>query len=369
VELLSAGERDSVGSVWERLEAEGADPGPFASWEWTRTRLEHFGTTVPHCFALVLSGREPLGAALLTFDRRRRGPFAFRRVHLGTAGEPPAETVFVERNRLLTRPEDAVQVGTAIIRLLEGLQRIDEIAVDGFTTEQATALIGAGAGWLLEPERCYVVDLAAAPEDDVAALFSPGVRKELRRAERSLGPMTVDWAHDESSGHEILDELISLHQARWTARGFGGAFASQRVQRFHHALVTQWAPRGRLAPMRVASRRGLVGARYAFVEGDRLLGYQSGWLPSSERHVSPGLVLQHAVLQEAHRRGFTCWDYLAGTSEQKRRLSTGEYELVWATRRRPRLKWIAFDAARAVRSLRSGDLRPGDTSRVRQGGV
>jgi hypothetical protein len=63
--------------------------------------------------------------------------------------------------------------------------------------------------------------------------------------------------------------------------------------------------------------------------------------------------IQHAVLQEAHQRGFTCRDYLAGTSEQKRRLSTGEYELMWATRRRPRLKWIAFDAARAARSLGS----------------
>ena len=351
VELLPASERDSVGSVWERLEAEGADPGPFASWQWTRTWLEHFGTTVSHCFALVFSGREPLGVALLTFDRRRRGPFTFRRVHLGTAGEPPGETVFVERNRFVARPEDGAQVGAAITRLLEDLPSIDEIAVDGFVMDQATALVGAGAGWLLEPERCHVVDLAAAPGDDVAALFSSGVRKELRRAERSLGPMVVEWAHDGDSGHEMLDDLMSLHQARWTAKGLRGAFASRRVQRFHHALVTQWVPRGRLALMRVVSGQGLVGARYAFIEGDRLLGYQSGWMPVSDRDVSAGLVLQHAVLQEAHRRGFTCWDYLAGTSEQKRRLSTGEYELMWATRRRPRLRWIAFDAARAVRSL------------------
>ena len=271
--MLPSGERDSVGSVWERLEAAGADPGPFATWQWTRTWLEHFGTTVSHCFAMVLSGREPLGVALLTFDRRRRGPFTFGRVHLGTAGEPPGETVFVERNRFVARPEDEAQVGAAIMGLLESLPRIDEIAVDGFVMEQATALIGAGAGWLLEPERCHVVDLAAAPGDDVAALFSPGVRKELRRAERSLGPMTVEWAHDGDSGREMLDDLISLHQARWTAQGLGGAFASPRVQRFHHALVTQWVPRGRLALMRVSSRQGLVGVRYAFVEGDRLLGY------------------------------------------------------------------------------------------------
>jgi len=142
VEVLPATERDSVGVVWERLEAEGADPGPLASWQWTRTWLEHFGSTVSHCFAVVRSGRRPLGAALLTFDRRRRGPFTFRRVHLGTAGEPPEETVFTERNRLLARPEDAAQVGAAIIGLLESLPGIDEIVVDGFVVEQLPALIG-----------------------------------------------------------------------------------------------------------------------------------------------------------------------------------------------------------------------------------
>src|SRR3712207_8480585 len=69
---------------------------------------------------MVLSGREPLGVALLTVDRHRRGPFTFRRVHLGTAGEPPGETVFVERNRFLARPEDEAQVGAAIVRSCRG---------------------------------------------------------------------------------------------------------------------------------------------------------------------------------------------------------------------------------------------------------
>ncbi len=350
VEVLPASGRDIAGSVWKRLESDGADPGVFASWHWTRTWLEHWGAAVPHCFVVVGTEEEPMGAALLTFDRHHRGPFVFRRVHIGTAGEPPHETVFVERNRLLARPGHVEQVGTAIIRFLKTLPRIDEIALDGFTMEDATALIGAGVGWQLGPERCHVVDLAAAPGGDVAALFSPGVRKELRRAERSLGPRTVQWAHDEDSGHEILDELISLHQARWAAKGHGGAFASQRVQRFHHALVSQWVSCGRLALMRVTSQQGLVGVRYAFVEADRLLGYQSGWAPHRERHVSAGLVLQHAVLQDAHQRGFACWDYLAGTSELKRRLSTGDYGLMWGSCRRPRLRWTAFDMARAVRS-------------------
>jgi hypothetical protein len=351
VELLPGSERDAVALVWERLEAEGADPGPFASWLWTRTWLEHFGTTVSHCFATVLTDGEPVGLALLTFDRHRRGPFTFRRVHLGTAGEPPRESVFVERNRFLATPGNQTQVGAALIRFLEGLSTIDEIAVDGFLRDQAMALIGTDAGWLIEPERCHVVDLSAAPGGDVAALWSPGVRKELRRAERVLGRITVEWADDEARGHEMLDDLVALHQARWTLRGHGGAFPSKRVEQFHHALITQWVPRGRMALMKVVSEQGLVGARYAFVDGDRLLGYQSGWVPSEDRRLSVGLVLQHAVLQEAQRRGFTCWDYLAGSSEQKRRLSTGEYELLWATRRRPGFKWVAFDAARAVRSL------------------
>lgn len=351
VDVVPPVERDSVGSLWEGLEADGADPGLFASWQWTRTWLEHFGASVPHCFAVVRSGREPLGAALLTFDSYRRGPFTFRRVHFGTAGEPSDDTVFVERNRLLARPADVTQVAAALIQFVGTLRRVDEVTMDGFMVTDAAALIAADSEWLLEPEFCSVVDLTAASGNDVGALFSAGVRKELRRAERSLGPLTVEWAKDESTGHELLDQLISVHQARWTAKGQRGAFASQRMQRFHHALVSQWVPSGRLALMRVTSRHGLLGVRYAFAEGDRLLGYQSAWAVPLDRHISPGLVLQYAVLQEAQQRGYTCFDYLAGTSELKRRLSTGGYELMWGSRRRPRLRWTAFAATQSARSV------------------
>jgi CelD/BcsL family acetyltransferase involved in cellulose biosynthesis len=144
---------------------------------------------------------------------------------------------------------------------------------------------------------------------------------------------------------------MTLHQARWETVGQPGAFANERVRRFHAALVDQWVPAGRLALARVTSPQGLVGLRYAYVDGDRVLGYQTGWAPSADPRVSPGVVLQHAVLEEARRRGYRWWDYLSGTSELKQRLSTGSYPLVWAAHLRPDARGLAVRAVRTGRSL------------------
>jgi hypothetical protein len=59
----------------------------------------------------------------------------------------------------------------------------------------------------------------------VATLFSRGVRKELRTAQRLLGLISVDWAEDKRTARAYLDELMTLYQARWETVGQPGAFA------------------------------------------------------------------------------------------------------------------------------------------------
>lgn len=356
--VVPAGDREAVGEVWEHLESNGADTGLFASWAWTRTWLESFGPVVPHHFVVIGAADEPIGVALMTVDRHRRGPFSFRRAHVGTAGEPAGETVFVERNRLVSAPDRLRDVAGALVEHIRTLPGVDETALDGFLETDASALLGAGTGWSTGPEHARVVDLTLAGGEDVMQLFSRGVRKELRRGQRFLGPLSVFWAEDERTAQAYLDELIALHQSRWQERGLPGAFAAERVRRFHAALVSQWVPSGRLALIRVTSPQGLVGVRYAYVDRDRVLGYQTGWAPSTDPRVSPGLVLQHAVLEEARRRGYRCWDYLAGTTQLKQRLSTGGYQLVWASHLRPGARRAALHAARTGRSLLQAASRP-----------
>jgi hypothetical protein len=186
VTVVPADDREAVGEVWEHLESNGAVRSLFVSWTWTRTWLESFGSVVPHHFVVVGPPDDPVGAAPVTLDRHRRGPFRFRRAHLGTAGEPPGETVFVERNCVVALPDRSPEVADALAGHLRTLPGIHEVALDGFLAPEATRLIGSAAGWSSEPEPAHVVDLALAGDEDVATLFSRG-------SARSCGARNGSW--------------------------------------------------------------------------------------------------------------------------------------------------------------------------------
>jgi CelD/BcsL family acetyltransferase involved in cellulose biosynthesis len=346
---------EAVVPIWRELE--GAVPHrPLATgWDWTATWVEHFGDVVPHEFLVVEDASGPAGIALVTADVLRRGALRVRRLHLGTAGEPPGESVYVERNAVLARPGRADVVAAAILRTLERERRWDALLLDGFVPEHAASFRGVpGPRWLDDAQVAMVADLATTPEHGPAAPFGTGVRREWRRAVRLAGPFEVEWAEDPTRALEILDELIGLHQRRWEAVGQPGAFAAERVCAFHRSLVPRLLARDAVAVTRVTGAQGLLGCRYDLVDGDRLLSYQAGWQPGSDPRVSVGVALDLACMGAAAERGLRCWDHLPEPQRHKRRLSTGSYELHWLTRRRGRVRWVLLDAGRRARRALRG---------------
>ena len=67
-----------------------------------------------------------------------------------------------------------------------------------------------------------------------------------------------------------------------------------------------------------------------------------------------GLVVDYLCLAECQRRGFDQFDFMAGTSDYKRHLSTHEAELAWVTWRRPRLKFALLDNLRWIKRTLAG---------------
>ncbi len=351
VEILDHGGRSAAGAIWRELEPR-AGCGPTYGWDWTEAWLEHFGDVVPHLFAVGRDGAGPVGVALVTFDAWRRGPLRLRRAHLGTAGEPAGESVYVERNGLLALPDRVGDFADALTRALGRARRWDGLVLDGFLADHADAFAGQlGGRWEISPQTALIADLSSIADGGPAAPFSAGVRREWRRAERRLGPFDVEWAEEPARAVEILDELIVLHQERWEAAGRPGAFESTRVRAFHRDVVRRLAADGGVALTRVSAPHGLLGCRYDLVDGERLISYQCGWLPGPDEGVSVGVVLDLACMDAAQRRGLRIWDHLAGPQRHKRRLSTGSYDLQWCTGRRGWARWHAFDTARALRRL------------------
>ena len=352
--LLAANELETARRLWQSLEARVGEGAITSSWDWTETWLQHYGDLVPHAFAVGDRGGTPCGIVLLTYPiRRKYRALPIRSVHLGTAGEPVEDSVYVEYNRLLVAPEARDAFATALVSMILRSRRWDELVLDGFAPEDAEPLLRAAP--MLQPERavCPVFDLDTARKSgrDILELLGASTRKKLRRHIRTLEPLTGEWAETPEQARQILEDLILLHQERWEGAGQCSAFASRRFRQFHRALVPRLATRGAVLLFRMRAGSQTIGCVYGFIERGRVLGYQVGRVILDDSHLSPGLVTEALFLREALRRGLVEYNHLAGDSMAKRQLANSERELIWARARRPRPHLILLDGLRKARRL------------------
>ena len=336
---------------WYRLE-QTVEGCPLAcSAEWTRIWLRHYGDLVPHRFAIGRHLGETCGIVLLTRGvGQKDGPFAIKTVHLGTAGEPEADNVCVEYNGICVQNDCRSEFVEELHGVLDRLDDWDEIRLDGFSAGEAVAFLSLDNAVRLREANCLYHDLRAARGANVRAIAQLGysTRKTIRRNLRAYGALRTEWAEGVQQAESILADLVRLHQARWTAVGKPGCYASRRFLSFHRELVRQFVPSGRVALFRVWNGNDVVGCNQLLIDRNRVLSYQGGAAPYGGR-LSPGLVVDYLCIEECRRRGYDAYDFLKGESHHKRRLSTDCTTLVWARRRRSRLKLVVVDTLRKLK--------------------
>lgn len=270
VSLVSARERADAAALWSELESRQRRVPVAVSWEWTECWLRHYGDVVAHAFVVVRRGPEAVGVALLT--RSESGPrvFPLRRLHLGTAGEPESDTVFVEYNDVLCAPEDRREVAAAVARRLAVLPHWDEFVLDGFVPETADAL---GQTLSLDERKEPSWTIRLRPGTPVVDTLGRSTRRLIRQAAAALAPGRCEVAGSAEHALDILDELAALHQQRWTAAGQPGAFASTRRQGFVRDVLAALVPTRRALAFRLCGPDGTLGCAVGWVEDGRFLYY------------------------------------------------------------------------------------------------
>lgn len=353
IDLHPASEAAAVAAIWQELEARiGA--GLTNSWDWTETWLDHFGDVVPHCFAVATSPGGVCGVALLTHGvGRTRGPIPIRTLHLGTAGEPPSDTIWIEYNRLLVAPNDRSSFAAGILRTVRTTSLSwDSLNLDGFPPEEIDAFLHLDPDFVVARRACHVMDLRTMRDGGAYAGLKretvAKIRKNRRRFEERFGPITTTWAETVDDGLTILREMIPLHQERWQRSGEPGSFASPRFTAFHEALVRQLLPKNQIVLFRVAAGEQMIGTFYGFVEAGVLYHYQWGLERFEPNSLSPGFVVGALCMEAATARGLDELNWLAGDSRYKRDLANAQRELVWAELHRGS-RMLAIDTMRRAR--------------------
>lgn len=315
---------DALRPAWESL-FEAGDGSVFQSYEWQRTWWKYFGEGNPDAsLSIILIEHEKKPVCIAPFFVQTLcGPrfLSLRRlVFIGhdtsdyldllcLPGEIPAAADTLG-SRLLSLP---------ILFDLVLLENIPERSPTSETLRQSFERTGIRC--MRYVNECCPGTKLASTWDEMLTSFSGNLRGSVQRKSKKMErkyAVRYEIFDGSTPTDEAMNDLMALHQERWSDLGEEGTFASRQQISFHSEVARLFAKRGWLwmAFLRLNEER--VAAQYHFRHRKTQLYYQGGTRINPETgKFSPGLLLHLFSMSEAIKDGMTTYDLLRGTERYK----------------------------------------------------
>jgi len=335
-------EWDAIRDDWNTLHASSPYSSAPLDFVWLRGWWRVYGTLYGKAGLRVVTvwrGSRLVGAIPLYMGRGMGGSLGTRHLRFISTGEEEHEETCPDYLNLLCLPgEEAVcanaiwgEVGRMDWDHLEFLDLMeDSPLLRGITLPHDARSFSRGS--------CPIADLTDGFEAYLKRLSLKSrqqARRVLREGEAGAHFEVADV--DQATG--AFDDLVRLHQERWTLDSQPGVFASPRFTEFHRKLIQEWLPSGRAILARLSIANVSVAVLYGFVNGLKFELYQLGVRrePASRVH-SPGILANLLLMRALTERGMTAYDFLRGSASYKVRLATRESQLVGVRIWRPTLR-------------------------------
>ena len=345
--------------LWESVVSRMPASGPFLSTAWTGSWLAVFGQRLmPVQLRITDANHVVIGTCLLTPRVRRWAIIPHVRIHLNTDGENGAESVIIEHNAMLAVAGAEEQVAQAVAHHVRAM-RADEFRVAGAGVAEVDRLTRAFAGWTADVEwhEAPYVDLEALRASGRSHLevLSRNARAQLRRSiarYSDRGALRIEAAQTVADAEAMFAELVRLHEARWSATGQSGAFATPPRRDFHRRFIREGFVTGNAQLLRVSAGGATIAVLYNIVANGRVNFYQSGLSYEADAHLKPGMVAHHLAIEHCVEQGFAEYDFLAspaGQGRYKASLSSNTRWLGRLTLTRPGWRTRYFNGLRTIR--------------------
>ena len=335
-------EWDAIRDDWNTLHAASPYSSAPLDFVWLRGWWRVYGTLYGKAGLRVVTvwrGSRLVGAIPLYVGRGMGGSLGTRHLRFISTGEEEHEETCPDYLNLLCLPgEEAVcanaiwgEVGRMDWDHLEFLDLMeDSPLLRGITLPHDARSFSRGS--------CPIADLTDGFEAYLKRL-SLKSRQQARRVLREGEAGAHFEVADVNQAAGAFDDLVRLHQERWTLDSQPGVFASPRFTEFHRNLIQEWLPSGRAILARLSIADVPVAVLYGFVNGLKFELYQLGVQrePASRVH-SPGILANLLLMRALTERGVTAYDFLRGSASYKVRLATRESQLVGVRIWRPTLR-------------------------------
>jgi CelD/BcsL family acetyltransferase involved in cellulose biosynthesis len=350
---------------WNSLLACSSSNSITLTHQWLSTWWDVFSDSRELFILLVRDERELIGIApLLRRTVQHYGLLEYRRLEFLASGEDEADEICSEYLDFILRRGREREALEAIMRQIgEEEREWDEMLLTDVRGESESlahlsslcGLIGIKEH-LVRNQTSIYVPLTDSWETFVKALGA-GFRKKIERDRKAMAASGRELRiiESEEGFDEQFDILVKLHQARWTARGEPGVFASQKFTRFHRLLAPKLLSKGWLKLFVLMLGGEPVAALYAFTYNNSMQHYQGGFITCGNLIASPGMLVQSYAMEKAIEMGLSEYDFLKG--------DVGSYKSKWGSRVRtvvqmrlaqPRSKEALYSTTtRLIEGLRS----------------
>lgn len=160
-------------------------------------------------------------------------------------------------------------------------------------------------------------------------------RHELRRKRNRLEREVSHWRWFVIATEEDLEpwveRFIALHRL---ASAEKEAFMTPEMAYFFHRLARTMARVGWLALAFIEIEGEPAATFFNFAFHDRIWVYNSGFDPARHAHLSPGIVLNSYLIEDAIARGYRIFDFLQGNEVYKYRFGAIDARVLNVTIRR-----------------------------------
>lgn len=329
----------------------------FLSWPWTETWLKSLPTNCGVSFIAGFLDESPVIAFFLGHKTATRGRFfKFRQIALNQTLDPNIDIIWIEYNKILIDPEFAINIED-IIKLLP-IEPWDEFHLTRCeSTLQPPSISHFNDNhqynvFVVRHKSLYVnLKKIRENNDDYLTLISRNKRNQIRRSIKEyskIGELKLTIAENVKEALIILDELIELHQKRWTARGEPGAFSNPYFINFHKNIITERLNYGEIQLLKLTAGQTTIGCLYSFIYNGNVLFYQSGFNYTDSNLFRPGLTCHyHAIIHNAIL-GHNNYDFLSDDDQYKISLATDYNEMLNIVIQKQNLKYMMWRLARRI---------------------
>ncbi len=322
---------DDLAILWQSLENR-ADNAFFLSWTWIGTWLRSISRRPELLIARIDGDVVGLGLVLSRLIVRHR-LMPIWTLFLNQTGDPDQDVITIEYNDILADRRFEQDVRSACLRFLIvkqkiGGRRVGELVIGGLH-EKLTSEVTR----LERPVR-EVASTGSARVDLKAIRQSGGTYQEslkssiarrLRRAQalyHDRGTIELLAARSVEEALDFFESAGALHQQRWTAKGYPGAFAYPFYIDFHRRLIRAAFPEARVELVRVTAAGVPIGYLYNFLYRKRVYYYFSGFRFETDNRLKPGLVCHMLCIERHLANGLDLYDFMGG--EQRYKTELGE---------------------------------------------